>query len=115
MSAQNNHSSFIWSVADLPRGAGRWGRFLAFLFTAAVALAACSRSNSRLAAPDLGDCSEVLNMYPGTLIVYESGFTEYENDEIGVYWAGDDLRQVPDDAIVNVYLHGKYEALGLYD
>jgi hypothetical protein len=114
MSAQNNLSSFIGSVADLPRRAGRSGRLLAFLFSVAVALAACSRSNSRPAAPDLGDCSEVVTIYPRTLIVYESGFAEYEDDETGVYWAGDDLRQVPDDALVHAYFHWKDADRGLY-
>jgi hypothetical protein len=75
--------------------------------------AACSRSNSRPAAPDLGDCSEVVTIYPRTLIVYESGFAEYEDDETGVYWAGDDLREVPDEALVNAYFHLKYDPLDL--
>jgi hypothetical protein len=44
--------------------------------------------------------------------VYESGFAEYQ-DGTGLYWAGEDLRQVPDDAIVNAFFHWNYDAQGL--
>jgi len=52
-------------------------------------------------------------MFSRTLIVYESGFAEYEDDGTGVYWAGDDLREVPDEALVNAYFHLKYDPLDL--
>ena len=81
MSAQNNLSSFIGSVADLPRGAVRSGWHLAFLFSVAVALATsgCSHRSSSPVHP--GDCSEVFVLKGRTLILYESGYAEYVDED----------------------------------
>jgi hypothetical protein len=77
-----------------------------------LALAACRVEAPELGRADPGDCSEVFTFYDRTLIVYESGFAEYQ-DGTGLYWAGEDLRQVPDDAIVNAFFHWNYDAQGL--